>query len=97
VVAITISGVVTSEVRTSTNSSGVEKAQFQVESSESVGALPMRFEIVAFGSNAERAATVLKPGRWIDLFGRMSVFGDSRRVTVALSAFETPEGSHATA
>jgi hypothetical protein len=95
-VSIMLTGVVLSEVRTSTSSSGVERAQFQVESNES-GTLPLRFEIIAFGTQAERAATFLKSGTRVNLFGRMSAFGDSKRVTVALSAFETLEGSYATA
>jgi hypothetical protein len=93
-VSICVSGVLISEVHTSTNSTHVERAQFTVLADDP-GSLPLRFEVVAFGVQAERAATFLKTGTRVNLFGRMSAGGDSKRVTVGMSAFEIQGGPDA--
>ena len=97
-VSIHIGGKLISEVRTSTRSGGVECAQFTVETDDrDRHSLPLRFEIIAFGVQAERAATFLKTGTWINLFGRMTAGGESKRVNGQLSVFEVQQGVSADA
>ena len=98
-VSISVSGIVVSEIHSSTTASGIERTSFTVESDDSVSArqtdrcsLPLRFEIMAFGSQAERAATTLKMGTPINLFGRMSGGKESKKVTITLSGFEIQGG-----
>jgi single-stranded DNA-binding protein len=97
-VSVHLSGKLISEVRTKTRTGGAECAQFTVESDDQDrSSLPLRFEIIAFGVQAERAATFLKTGTPVNLFGRMSAGGDSKKVTVQLSVFEIQQGAPADA
>jgi single-stranded DNA-binding protein len=93
-VAITVSGIVTSEVSFSAIPKNIERASFIVESNDT-DSLPLRFSVLAFGTQAKRAATFLKPGTRVNLCGRMEARQDEKRVTVALSAFEVQEGAKA--
>ena len=92
-ICISLAGKLISEVRTRTRSGGVECAQFTVETDDQDrSSLPLRFEIIAFGVQAERAAIFLKTGTPVNLFGRMSAGGDSKKVIVQLSVFEIQQG-----
>jgi hypothetical protein len=93
-VSVTVSGVVTSEISFSAPPKTIECASFVVESND-VDSKPLRFAVLAFGTQAKRASTFLKQGTRVNLFGRMEARQDEKRVTVALSAFEVQEGAKA--
>jgi single-stranded DNA-binding protein len=97
-VGISISGKLISDVSTKPSSNGGERSQFTLESrDEDRDALPLRFLIVVFGAQAKRAATLLKTGTQVNVFGRMTAGGESKQVTVRLFGFEIQQGAPADA
>ena len=97
-VSISISGKLITEVSSKPSTNCGERAQFTLESKDlDRDALPLRFMIVVFGAQAKRAATLLKTGTLVNVFGRMTAGGESKQVTVRLFGFEVQQGEPADA
>jgi single-stranded DNA-binding protein len=94
VVSISISGKLISEISIKTSSGGGERAEFKVQSDDQDrDSLPLHFTVVGFGGQAKRAATLLRTGTSVNLFGRMTASSESKQVTVRLLGFEVHDGA----
>ena len=83
----TMSGEVVSDVQITKADDRIERATFQLESTD-LSSLPMRWTVLASGNQAQRAADLLKRGARLHVYGRVFAGGEPRKVFVNLSAFE---------